>query len=174
MRPYPCVPETMFSVDESVLTITTQTMPTTGEQKEIRMKVFQVEQRGKQLHHEVLVDEIEVTNSICWSLDGKTMYLANSPSEQIHGYDYDAETGNLSNKTLLYAMRDASKMDDFGCVPDGSVVDAEGYLWNAVWRDGQGPGMVQRIHPPTGAVVFTVHMPDGTSCVTWPCIGGPD
>lgn len=131
------------------------------------MKVFRVEQRDGKLFHEPMVEDVEVTNSISWSLDGATMYLADSPSKQIHAYDYDSQTGQVSNKKLLH-----TKSDPESGVPDGSCVDSEGYLWNAVWRGGAGPGMVQRIDPSTGNVVFTVHMPDATSQVTCCCFGG--
>lgn len=131
------------------------------------MKVFRVEQREGKLYHEPIVENMEVTNSICWSLDGKTMYLADSPTNQIHSYDYDLEKGTIENKKLLH-----TKSDPEMGVPDGSCVDAEGYLWNAVWRSGAGPTMVQRIHPSTGEVVFTVNMPDTTSQVTCCCFGG--
>jgi L-arabinonolactonase len=148
-----------------------------GEQTETRMKIFKVEQPqhqqqpGKQLqiHHEAILDDIRVTNSICWSLDGNTMYLADSPTRQIHSYHYDKASGKLSDKALLH-----TKTESKCAVPDGSCVDEQGYIWNAVWRDGQAPGMVQRVDPCTGDVVFTVQMPDTTSQVSCCCFGGPD
>lgn len=134
-----------------------------------KMKVFRVEQGAdKKLAHLAIAEDIEVTNSISWSRDGKYMYLADSPTRKIHRHDYDAEKGTLSNKTFLHENAVASG------VPDGSCVDAEGFLWNAVWRSGAGPAMVQRIDPDTGKVVYTVHMPDGTSQVTCCCFGGQD
>jgi L-arabinonolactonase len=140
-----------------------------GEMPDIKMQVFKVEQGDdKKLHHETIADGLQVTNSICWSLDGNTMYLANSPTRQIHRHEYDAEQGTLSNKTLLH-----EKSATLG-VPDGSCVDAEGCLWNAVWRSGAGPAMVQRIDPITGNVVFTVHLPNGTSQASCCCFGGED
>lgn len=131
------------------------------------MKVFSVEQREGKLYHETLIEGVKVTNSICWSLDGKTMYFADSPTNQIHSFEYNTESGVVGNKKLLH-----TKSDPEVGVPDGSCVDTEGYLWNAVWRSGAGPGMVQRIHPSTGEVVFTVNMPDATSQVTCCCFGG--
>jgi sugar lactone lactonase YvrE len=140
-----------------------------GDMPGIKMKVFKVEQGGdKKLQHEAIADEMEVTNSISWSLDGKTMYLTDSPTRKIYRHEYDADQGTLSTPTFLH-----EKSAALG-VPDGSCVDAEGYLWNAVWRSGAGPAMVQRIDPVTGRVVFTVHMPDGTSQVTCCCFGGED
>jgi sugar lactone lactonase YvrE len=133
-----------------------------GGKKGNKMKVFCVEQRENVLCHTPIANNMEVTNSINWSLDGKTMFLADSPTKQIHAYDYDA--GKLSNKRLVHQKSEG--------VPDGSCVDSEGYLWNAVWMAGEAPGRVQRIDPSTGHVVFTVHMPDTTSQVSCCCFGG--
>jgi L-arabinonolactonase len=138
-----------------------------------QMKVFKVELDQQDSHaailrHEPIVESIRVTNSICWSPDGNVMYLADSPTKQIHRYKYNSESGTLSEQTLLH-----SKPDTENGVPDGSCVDAQGYLWNAVWNPGAVAGSsVQRIDPVTGRVVFTVHMPDTTSQVTCCCFGG--
>lgn len=127
-----------------------------------------------QLVHETIVDDIEVTNSICFApaTDGTIMYLADSPTRQIHAYRYNANATSgdrlLSEKRLLNITP-----ENLG-FPDGSCVDAQGFLWNAVWRDGKGPGRVQRIDPQSGQVVATVHVPDTTSQVSCCCFGGPD
>ena len=135
----------------------------------IKMKVFRCEQKEDgSLVHEPLVDGLEVTNSICWSVDGSAMYLADSPTREIHSYSYNLATGGLSDKKLFHKKA----AEDRG-VPDGSCVDAEGYIWNAVWRD-KVPGMVQRIDPSTGKVVFTVHLPGATSQASCCCFGGKD
>lgn len=135
-----------------------------------QMKVFRVEQpQPGKLVHKPLVQGIRVTNSICWSLDGRTMYLADSPTRQIYRYDYDPSNGSVCNKSLLH-----EKNERESGVPDGSVVDAEGFIWNAVWHAGEAPGCVHRIDPKSGDVVFTVHMPDSTSQVSCCCFGGKD
>jgi L-arabinonolactonase len=118
------------------------------------------------LQHRPVVDEIRTTNSICWSNDGKVMYLADSPTQCIDRYDYNLETGWLTNRQVLH-----QKEHGF---PDGSVVDAQGYVWNATWRQGSGTGMVDRIDPVSGKVVFTVHLPDETSEASCCCFGGPN
>jgi len=135
----------------------------------IKMKVFHVQQKDNGLYHEPIFDGVEITNSICWSPDGQTMYLADSPTKTINAYRYDAEKGTISDGKFLH-----QKLSHEKSVPDGCIVDAEGFLWNAVWRGGEGPGMVQRIDPTTGKVVFTVHMPDHTSQVSCCCFGGED
>lgn len=132
-----------------------------------KMKVFDVAQKNGKLSHIPIVESIEVTNSLSFSPDGSKMYLADSPTRTISAYDYD--DGKISNKNPFHCKPESEKG-----VPDGSCVDEEGYLWNAVWRSGHGPAMVQRIDPKTGAVIFTVHMPDSTSQVTCCCFGGKD
>jgi sugar lactone lactonase YvrE len=66
---------------------------------------------------------IKVPNSLAWSPDGGTMYFADSPRHKIWAYDYDADTGAMSNERLFAAPHPG--------FPDGSCVDAEGCLWNA-------------------------------------------
>jgi L-arabinonolactonase len=142
-----------------------------GNTQGIKMKVYRVEQRvsteSQLLYHEPIIDSIEVTNSICWSLDGNTMYLADSPLRQIHTFDYSKDTGEVSNEQEFH-----SKLAGEAGFPDGSCVDSEGYIWNAVWKNGIEPSCVQRIHPISGKVTFTVKMPDTTSQVSCCCFGG--
>jgi sugar lactone lactonase YvrE len=146
------------------------------EEKEgIKMKVFQVQQQKSDgsLHHESVVDEIEVTNAICWNLDGTRMYLANSPEKKIWSHAYNANT--TKGQALLSDKQDFHKKSTLDTlVPDGACVDADGFLWNACWNVGDSPGLVQRIDPKTGLVVYTVHIPDGTSQVSSCCFGGND
>lgn len=132
------------------------------------MKVFRVEvpenNEASGLIHEPIIEEVQVTNSICFSPNGKTMYFADSPTRTICKYDY--EQGVLSNKQTV-------KVYDVG-VPDGSCTDSNGNIWNAVWRNGAGPSMVLCINPNTCEIIHTVRMPDETSQVTCCCFGGPD
>lgn len=138
-----------------------------GELKEQRMKVFKCEfsSDGK-LCHSPIQEDMRVTNSLSFSLDGSSMYLADSPTQTINIFKYDKETGAISDKRFVHKT-------PMG-VPDGSCVDSEGFLWNAVWRSGAGQSMVNRINPNSGEIDFTVHMPDGTSQVTCCCFGGQD
>lgn len=116
------------------------------------------------LKHTVIYDKIRTTNSICWSLKGVEMYLADSPSNSIRKFDYDVNTGTLTNGRVMHEKKIG--------FPDGSIVDSQGFLWNATWRQGEGTGMVDRIDPTTGDIVFTVHLPDETSEASCCCFGG--
>lgn len=71
---------------------------------------------------------VSIPNSICFSLDGRTMYYCDSVRPQILCCDYDPETAQTSN------MRVFTSLDRDDAEPDGSIIDSEGYLWNAQWR----------------------------------------
>lgn len=65
------------------------------------------------------------SNGPCWSPDDRSFYFADSFKETLYRYDFDIDSGSLSNKRLF-----ASTGDDEG-LADGSTVDAEGCVWNA-------------------------------------------
>lgn len=109
----------------------------------------------------VLDTGILVSNGPCWSPDGRTLYHADSVPKQIFAYDYDPETGAVSNK------REFASTESLGGIPDGATVDAEGYLWTAVCE----AGLVARFAP-DGTLDRTVQVP--VSMVSSVMFGGPD
>ena len=102
---------------------------------------------------------IAISNSLCWSPDAKTMYFADSTSQQISQYDFDPETGMAGNcKAFAKTTGDIE--------PDGSCIDSEGYLWNAQW----GGGKVVR-YDTQGNEVMSLDIPcKQPTCVAF---GGP-
>jgi L-arabinonolactonase len=72
-----------------------------------------------------LDEGIICANGPCWSPDDKTFYFADTFKREIWAYDYEIETGAVSNRRVF-----ASTAADAGFA-DGSTVDAEGYVWNA-------------------------------------------
>ncbi|PWE57743.1 calcium-binding protein [Metarhizobium album] len=68
---------------------------------------------------------IKCSNGPCWSPDNKTFYFCDSYDDKMYAYDYDIETGNVSNKRLFLSNA------DYPGTFDGSTVDSEGYIWNA-------------------------------------------
>lgn len=95
-----------------------------------------------------LDDGIICTNGPCWSPDDGTFYLADSFSGEYWAYDYDIDSGSVSNKRVF-----ASFAEDRG-VADGSTVDEEGYLWNAQVIGGE---LIR--YAPDGSVDRRVGMP---------------
>jgi L-arabinonolactonase len=82
-----------------------------------------------QLNVHKMLGDLSIPNSLCWSPDGKTMYHTDTPSRQISQYDYNPNTATFSKQKIFVSTRS-------GCYPDGSIVDAQGYLWNAQWASG--------------------------------------
>lgn len=106
-----------------------------------------------------LDDDIVVSNGPCWSPDGKTFYFADSRSRAIWAYDYDLDTGKVSNKR---------KFVEFGPedgLPDGATVDAEGHVWSA----GVYKSKIHRFAP-DGARSLVIDFP--VVCVTSVMFGG--
>jgi sugar lactone lactonase YvrE len=105
---------------------------------------------------------ITIPNSICFTADGKTGYFTDSPKRKIMKTAMDSRTGLPMGTPQLFF-----DLGNVAAVPDGSVVDSQGYLWNARW-DGY---CVVR-HAPDGTIDRVIDVP--TAHVTCPCFGGPD
>lgn len=106
--------------------------------------------------------DIKVPNSTCFSPDGATAYFTDTPNKIILQRPIDPATGEPTGFWSVFADT-ASEPGS----PDGSVIDSEGYLWNARW----GGGRVIR-YAPDGKVDREVHLP--VSQVTCPAFGGAD
>lgn len=69
----------------------------------------------------------DVCNGIGWSSDNRTMYFTDSTPAIIYAYDFDLETGAITNRRVFV---DSSDQPGF---PDGLTVDSEGFVWSARW-----------------------------------------
>ena len=103
---------------------------------------------------------ITVPNSICFSPDDRTMYLADTYRDVIFACDYAQDEGTLANERVF-----VNTASDAGH-PDGSCVDEDGCVWNAQVRGGK----VVR-YTPDGRVDRTIALP--VSQPTCCCFGGP-
>ena len=70
---------------------------------------------------------ITISNGTGWSPDNRTMYFTDSARRCINAYDFDPESGSISNKRVLV------RTPENDGEPDGLTVDAEGYIWSARW-----------------------------------------
>lgn len=98
---------------------------------------------------------VTISNGIDWSVDGGTMYYIDSPSGRVDQFDFDVETGTIANRRGLIEIPPAEGM------PDGLSVDADGFLWIALY----GGGAVRR-YSPGGKLDAVVELPVSlvTSC----------
>lgn len=108
-----------------------------------------------------MADGIGISNSLAWSPDDRVMYFADTLDRTIYRYDFDIETGAIANRRVFATTHDRPGN------PDGSTIDAEGYLWNAEW---DGWAVVR--YAPDGRVDRVIELPvqKPTSCM----FGGPD
>jgi L-arabinonolactonase len=96
---------------------------------------------------EVCLTGIGISNSICFSADGRHLYFADSPDRTILRYDIDAASTGIGNRQIFAHTPS-------GAFPDGSNVDAAGHLWNAHW----GAGRVVR-YAPDGSISGGIDIP---------------
>ena len=71
---------------------------------------------------------VTVSNGICWSADGRTVYYIDTSTTNIDMLDYDPYSGTLSNRRSLIAVP-----AEYG-KPDGMTIDSEGRLWVAMFH----------------------------------------
>jgi sugar lactone lactonase YvrE len=70
---------------------------------------------------------IGISNGMGFMPDHKRMYYTDSPAHNIYIFDYDQDTGNITNQRVFVHTEDNDG------IPDGMTVDAEGYVWSARW-----------------------------------------
>uniref|UniRef100_UPI00398EC706 regucalcin-like n=1 Tax=Pristiophorus japonicus TaxID=55135 RepID=UPI00398EC706 len=107
-------------------------------------------------------DQVDISNGLDWSLDHKIFYYIDSLCFTVDAFDYDLQSGKISNRRVVY------KLEQEEGIPDGQCIDSEGKLWVACYNGGR----VLRIDPETGKRIQTVKLPVSktTSC----CFGGKD
>ena len=102
---------------------------------------------------------VNVPNSISWSPDNRTMYFADTHLQLIWAFDFDLDDGVMSHRRVFKDWTGTEAK------PDGSTVDADGCLWNAM----VGTGQVVRLTP-QGKVDRIIQLP--LTNATCPAFGG--
>ncbi len=88
------------------------------------------------------------------------MYYVDSPMRRIDMFDYDPAVGEAFQRRVF------ADLSAFDGVPDGLTVDADGYVWVAIW----GGGVLRRFAPDGSQdAVLPVPVSQPTSCA----FGGP-
>lgn len=97
---------------------------------------------------------IGISNTVAWSPDRNRFYFGDSRANAIRSYAFDERTGAISGECDFL-------VNDPRGNPDGSAVDAQGYLWNARY----GGGCLIRVAP-NGEVDRIVPVPtlNPTTC----------
>jgi len=108
-----------------------------------------------------VLDGLGISNTLVCSPDGDVLYVADSTHRIIDALAIDPATGEAGARQPFIHTRDGPG------APDGSAVDAEGFVWNAQW----GAARLVR-YAPDGAIDRIVALPvDHPSSCTF---GGED
>lgn len=73
-----------------------------------------------------ILDGVGCSNGIGFTPDRKQMYYTDSNKHEIYLFDYDRDTGEITNQRVFVKIP-----VELG-LPDGMTVDAEGYVWSAI------------------------------------------
>ena len=108
----------------------------------------------------LMLDGVTISNGLAWSLDGRTMYYIDTPTQRIDAFSFMPATGEISERRPV--IRIPAEVG----APDGMTIDAEGGLWVALW----GGAAVHRYLD--GRLDQVINLPVGqpTSCT----FGGED
>ena len=107
----------------------------------------------------IVEESLGIPNTFVWSPDNSKFYFTDTLNGTILSYDFDLESGLLSNKKDFASFNRG--------LPDGSTIDADGCIWNCRW----GGSCLVRFTP-KGKIDQVVEMPvqNITNCV----FGGSD
>lgn len=72
---------------------------------------------------------LHISNGICWSPDGRRMYLADSMRGEVYAAAFDPALGSPARFEVFARFS--------GEAPDGAVTDLAGNYWTALWGGGR-------------------------------------
>ncbi|CAG5002699.1 unnamed protein product [Parnassius apollo] len=98
-----------------------------------------------------LADKVDISNGLCWDIKEKAFYYADSFEYAIRRYDYDIETGDISNPRFVFNYKDHGLEG----IVDGMTIDSDGNLWVANFDGHQ----VLKIDPKKGKLLEKIRIP---------------
>lgn len=121
-------------------------------------KLYRIDLDGS---YHAVVEDLLVPNGMAFDADYTHFYLTDSEHRAIYRFNYDEETGALSNQTTHIRTPENEGL------PDGMTIDAEGFIWSARWN-----GSSVHRYKPNGEHHSKIDLPtEKVSCVTF---GGKD
>lgn len=97
-----------------------------------------------------ILEGVSVPNGMSWNDKDDTMYWTDTPTNNVYAFDFDAKTGNISNRRVYYHHPD----DESSGSPDGHSRDVEGNIWHACY----GGSRVIKISP-EGKLIGEISIP---------------
>uniref|UniRef100_A0A336K406 Regucalcin n=1 Tax=Culicoides sonorensis TaxID=179676 RepID=A0A336K406_CULSO len=110
-----------------------------------------------------LKSKICISNGLAWDETRKRFYYIDSADYEVKEFDYDVETGDISNERSLIKFATTS------FAPDGMTIDADGNLYVATFNGGK----VLVINPVTKKIDQEIVIPN-VSQITSLAFGGPN
>ncbi|XP_045536032.1 regucalcin-like [Papilio machaon] len=134
--------------------------------------IYRLDEDG-QIHE--LDGKITLANGLAWDIERKYFYYVDS-MDGIRRYDYDIETGNISNCKKIFVAAEHG----FKGLCDGMTIDTDGNLWVALMQSSKvnillmdfNNCYVIKIEGETGKLLQKVTIP--TNEVTSVAFGGPN
>ena len=108
-----------------------------------------------------MLSGVTISNGLDWTADGRTMYYIDTPTGSVDRFDFDLKPGAISGR------RPAVVIPPSAGWPDGMALDAEGYLWVALWE-----GWAVQRYVADGRLDRRIELP--AEQVTSVAFGGPD
>jgi gluconolactonase len=136
-----------------------------GQTRQIPNAVYRVDPSGRV---DLITDELDYPNGICFSPDYKKVYICDTGPGVRDIKVFDITEGNtLANGRLFTDMM----VDGVKCGPDGMRADVHGNLWcgSAAGASGLGYNGVL-VFTPEGELLGRIRLPEGCANV---CFGGP-
>jgi len=110
---------------------------------------------------------VTVSNGLDWADDDRTMYYIDSLAHGVDAFDFDISSGTIGNRRRVIDVASDTSSPIGLTVPDGMTLDAEGFLWVAVYG-----GSEVRRYSPEGEIDSIVSVP---ACAVTSCaFGGED
>jgi sugar lactone lactonase YvrE len=109
-----------------------------------------------------LLQGTSISNGLTWSPDGKAFYYIDTPTRRVVRFDYDLDTGSISNPVSVISVPAEKGW------PDGMTSDSDGMLWVALWSGAR----LTRWDPRSGQLLEEITFPalNVSSCI----FGGPE
>ena len=101
---------------------------------------------------ELLEPGFAVPNGMAFGIDGKTFYISEQFGRRVLLFDWDPRAGKLTNKRVFTEFSEEQGM------PDGLIIDSEGYIWVAHWQGWR----VTRFTP-AGSIDMEISLPAATA-----------
>ncbi|MGB8252440.1 MAG: SMP-30/gluconolactonase/LRE family protein [Anaerolineaceae bacterium] len=106
-----------------------------------------------------MIKGVAISNGIGWNKENTRFYFTDTLKRTIWLYDFDLETGRISNRRVFIKTNGPG-------VPDGLTIDKDGNVWSV--QCGVGKLIVYK---PDGEIVREINFP--TRCITACTFGGP-